>query len=81
MARFTNTGFSVVSGGVLCVIGAVALAAMLPAFRRYDARNVNVDNGPTHDTASGDAAEDSCSASLPIGLGDGSAGSQLPASG
>ncbi len=81
VARFTNTGFSVVSGGLLCIVGAVALAAMLPAFRRYDARNVNVDNGPTHDTASGDATEDTADDSLPIGLGDGSAGSQLPASG
>jgi MFS family permease len=31
---------SVVGGGVLCVAGALALAAALPGFRRYDARAV-----------------------------------------
>nr|WP_245712974.1 MFS transporter [Micromonospora nigra] len=30
---------SIVSGGVLCVVGTVALAAALPAFLRYDARD------------------------------------------
>ena len=29
---------SIVSGGVLCVLGSVVLGALLPAFRRYDAR-------------------------------------------
>ena len=29
---------SIVSGGVLCVLGTVALAAMLPRFWNYDAR-------------------------------------------
>jgi MFS family permease len=29
---------SIVSGGVLCVIGVIVLAVALPAFRRYDAR-------------------------------------------
>jgi MFS family permease len=29
---------SVISGGVLCVIGVLACAALLPRFRRYDAR-------------------------------------------
>ena len=31
---FTPT-ISVVSGGVLCVLGTVALAALVPSFRRY----------------------------------------------
>ncbi|MDQ1468248.1 MAG: hypothetical protein QOH10_2663 [Actinomycetota bacterium] len=30
---------SIVSGGVLCVLGSVILGLALPAFRRYDARN------------------------------------------
>ena len=29
---------SIVSGGVLCVLGSVVLGLALPAFRRYDAR-------------------------------------------
>jgi hypothetical protein len=29
---------SVVSGGVLCIVGCVATALALPRFRRYDAR-------------------------------------------
>jgi len=29
---------SIVSGGVLCVVGVVLVAVALPAFRRYDAR-------------------------------------------
>lgn len=31
--------FSVVSGGVICLLGVVALAALFPRFARYDARN------------------------------------------
>jgi MFS family permease len=31
---------SIVSGGVLCVLGSVILGALLPKFRRYDARDV-----------------------------------------
>ncbi len=30
---------SILSGGVLCVVGCLAAAALLPAFRAYDARN------------------------------------------
>lgn len=30
---------SIVSGGVLCVLGSVILGLALPAFRRYDGRN------------------------------------------
>jgi MFS family permease len=38
-ARFVGVGGSVVLGGVLCVVGTVALAAVLPAFVRYDGRD------------------------------------------
>ncbi|GAA3769619.1 MFS transporter [Plantactinospora mayteni] len=38
-ARFIGIGGSIVSGGVLCVVGTLALAAALPAFVRYDGRN------------------------------------------
>jgi hypothetical protein len=38
-ARWLGIGGSVVSGGVLCVIGTVALAAALPRFLRYDGRH------------------------------------------
>ncbi|MEO3781376.1 MFS transporter [Micromonospora sp. B11E3] len=34
-----GVGGSIVSGGVLCVLGTVALAAALPAFLRYDGRD------------------------------------------
>ncbi len=37
-ARFTGIGGSIVSGGILCLAGTVALAAALPAFLRYDGR-------------------------------------------
>jgi MFS family permease len=33
-----GTGFSVVSGGAACVVGAILLAAALPGFRRQDAQ-------------------------------------------
>jgi MFS family permease len=36
VARFAGVGGSIVWGGVLCVAGTVALAALLPEFRRYD---------------------------------------------
>jgi hypothetical protein len=35
-ARALGVGGSVVTGGIACVVGVVALAAMLPAFRHYD---------------------------------------------
>lgn len=37
-ARWFGVTGSVVSGGVLCVVGTVALAVALPAFARYDGR-------------------------------------------
>ena len=38
VASVFSVRVSIVSGGVLCVIGCVAAAALLPAFRAYDAR-------------------------------------------
>ena len=37
---------SVVSGGVLCVVGVGIFALLLPAFRHYDARRTTTDNPP-----------------------------------
>jgi MFS family permease len=39
-ARLVGVSGSVVSGGVLCVVGTLACALALPAFVRYDARSV-----------------------------------------
>jgi hypothetical protein len=38
VATIFNLRTSIVSGGVLCVLGTVVLAAMLPKFLSYDAR-------------------------------------------
>lgn len=38
VAAVAGVGFSIVSGGVLCVVGTVLLGAALPAFRAYDSR-------------------------------------------
>ena len=38
VASFAGLRASIVSGGVLCVVGVAAFALLLPAFRRYDAR-------------------------------------------
>ena len=39
VASLAGEAFSVVSGGVLCVLGSIGLAAKFPEFLRYDARN------------------------------------------
>jgi MFS family permease len=39
VASLTNVRFSIVSGGIACVAGTVALAAALPALVKYDARH------------------------------------------
>jgi MFS family permease len=39
VATVFNIETSIVSGGILCVIGVALLAAALPAFRRYDGRS------------------------------------------
>jgi MFS family permease len=38
VASLTSLRFSIVSGGVLCVVGTLVIAALFPAFVRYDAR-------------------------------------------
>jgi len=38
LASLTSLRFSVVSGGVLCVVACIATALALPAFRHYDSR-------------------------------------------
>jgi len=38
VASLTNLRFSIVSGGLLCIAGTVAVALAVPAFTRYDAR-------------------------------------------
>jgi MFS family permease len=38
-ARWVGVNGSIVSGGLLCVVGTVALAAALPSFLRYDGRH------------------------------------------
>ena len=42
VASIFNVRVSIVSGGVLCVVGCVACAIALPAFRAYDARKYQV---------------------------------------
>jgi MFS family permease len=39
VASLTSPRFSVGLGGALCVVGTIALAVALPAFRQYDARS------------------------------------------
>jgi len=36
VAAATSTEFSIVSGGLACIAGALLLAGILPVFRRYD---------------------------------------------
>ena len=38
VASVTSVRFSVVSGGIICVAGTIAIALALPALVRYDAR-------------------------------------------
>jgi MFS family permease len=46
VASLASVRASVVSGGVLCVVGVVLAAIALPAFRRYDARTPRSDSPP-----------------------------------
>ena len=39
VASLTSLRFSIVSGGVACVVGAVAIVAAMPSLFRYDARD------------------------------------------
>ena len=38
VASLSSLRFSIVSGGILCVVGTVVIAALFPAFARYDAK-------------------------------------------
>ncbi len=38
VASLTSLRFSIVSGGILCVVGTLVIAALFPAFVRYDAK-------------------------------------------
>ena len=42
VASLLNVRFSIISGGVLCVVGCLACALALPAFRRYDSRSYDL---------------------------------------
>jgi MFS family permease len=46
VAALTSVRTSVVSGGVLCVVGVALAAVALPAFRLYDARATHLDSPP-----------------------------------
>jgi MFS family permease len=46
VASLASIRASVVSGGVLCVIGVALAAIALPVFRRYDARTTRTDSPP-----------------------------------
>ena len=39
VAALAGETFSVISGGIACVVGSVGLAAKFPSFWRYDARH------------------------------------------
>jgi hypothetical protein len=38
VASLTSLRFSIVSGGILCVAGTIAIGLLLPALARYDAK-------------------------------------------
>jgi MFS family permease len=46
VASLASVRASVVSGGILCVIGVALAAIALPVFRRYDARTTRTDSPP-----------------------------------
>jgi hypothetical protein len=39
LASLTSLRFSIVSGGLLCIVGCAATALALPGFLRYDAKH------------------------------------------
>ena len=41
MATLTSVEFSVVSGGLACIVGAAVIGALMPAFRHYVAGAVD----------------------------------------
>jgi MFS family permease len=46
VASLFSIRVSIVSGGVLCVVGCLACAVLLPAFRKYDARSYHLAPDP-----------------------------------
>jgi MFS family permease len=66
VARALGITGSVVSGGIACVLGTVALAAALPRFLRYDGRDGlrrKMDEDAAHAAAAGSSTEDPAAAS------------------
>lgn len=53
MAEAVSTQFSIVSGGLACIVGAVVLSALLPGFRRLDGAG----SGP-HEVTAGAGDDD-----------------------
>lgn len=49
VASLVNIRFSIISGGVLCVVGCALCALALPAFRDYDSRRYHQAPDPRHD--------------------------------
>jgi MFS family permease len=49
VASLVNIRFSIISGGVLCVVGCVLCALALPAFRKYDSRSYHLAPDPRPD--------------------------------
>jgi len=49
VASLVNIRFSIISGGVLCVVGCVLCALALPAFRSYDSRRYHQAPDPRPD--------------------------------
>jgi hypothetical protein len=50
VASLFSVRVSIVSGGILCVVGCVLCGLALPAFRGYDARKWQGSAPPTTDT-------------------------------
>jgi len=45
VAAATSIEFSVVSGGLACIVGAAVIAALMPKFRRHDAEELGEEFG------------------------------------
>jgi MFS family permease len=50
VASLVNLRFSIISGGVLCVVGCLVCALALPAFRNYDSRSYHLAPDPRPDS-------------------------------
>jgi len=46
VASLVSPTFSVVSGGIACVVGAILLGVLVPEFTRYNARNLGTNANP-----------------------------------